>query len=121
MGDRALIVFADKHEVSPAVYVHWHGSRVRDLLTEAAPHLRAGDIAYAAARFCGHLHTQIDGGLGLGMFALDPRTEAESEAGWAARVSHGDNGVFVVDVDTGEVRQHSRSGKREFKIDLGKF
>ena len=42
MGERALVVFTNGEEVSPAVYLHWHGEVVPQLL-ELAAAVMAGD------------------------------------------------------------------------------
>ena len=67
MGDRALVVFKSDDQYSPTTYLHWSGHRVWELLTGAAPNMRAGDEGYACARFVGHCHEQIPGALSLGL------------------------------------------------------
>lgn len=62
MGDRAVVVFRSSQEVHDvAVYLHWDGCRVEELIRGAAPRMRAGDTSYAAARFIGRCHEQIEG------------------------------------------------------------
>src|SRR5262249_23619068 len=34
MGDRALLIFTDNTDVSPVIYLHWHGSQVPELLRQ---------------------------------------------------------------------------------------
>jgi hypothetical protein len=53
MGDRALVIFTDGKEVSPVIYLHWHGSRVPELLAQLKLLMasRGADASYAAARF----------------------------------------------------------------------
>ncbi len=105
MGDRAIVVFYEKHRdneyrFSPGVYLHWGGSEVHSLLQEALPRMRRGDASYSAARFCGVCHENIDGNLSLGLLpAPSSWEEATSES-----YSHGDAGVFLVDVQTWVVR-----------------
>jgi hypothetical protein len=66
MGDIAVVVFRDSREVHEiAVYLHWDGYRVEELLRGAAPGMHKGDASYAAARFIGHCHEKIEGALGL--------------------------------------------------------
>ena len=84
MGERALVVFTNGEEVSPAVYLHWHGEDVPQLLNLAAAVMagdpnsgyqnapRIGDVSYSAARFVGVCHSVIDGNISLG---LQPITE----------------------------------------------
>ena len=43
MGDRAVVVFKDKEVHEIAVYLHWDGYRVEELIRGAAPRMRAGD------------------------------------------------------------------------------
>ena len=106
MGDRAIVTF--RHHVklsggrefdkfSPCIYLHWAGRRVRQLLEKALPVLRTGDESYAAARFCGVCHAEEhESGLSIGLsHAPKDLDEATSED-----FSHGDAGVFIVDVDT---------------------
>ena len=89
------------HEV--AVYLHWDGYRVEELIRGAAPRMRAGDASYAAARFIGHCHEKIDGALSLGVYGLSPKAMQDVATGHAGRIGHGDNGVWLVDVCSGEV------------------
>jgi hypothetical protein len=61
MGDRALVQFvsADKTEVSPVVYLHWAGGKVKEYLQELALLMasRPNDVSYACARFIGIAHS----------------------------------------------------------------
>ncbi len=99
MGDRVLVVFKDRYGTSPALYGHWSGDSIVDVLSEAAPTMRAGDKGYALARACAALCSHVPGALSVGIHAgpkdLLPSTLKE--------FSHGDAGVLVVDVDTGEM------------------
>jgi hypothetical protein len=100
MGDRAVIIVTNNNGDAPvAMYLHNGGCGVGALLAEAAPKMRAGDADYARARLCGVAHERSGGILGLGLFAgpkdLEPAT--------LKNFSHGDAGVFVVNVDTGDV------------------
>ena len=69
MGNRACIVFFDRTRVSPTVYLHWHGDAVPSWLDQlkVRMHGRFSDAAYAAARFVGICHANIDGNLSLGI------------------------------------------------------
>ncbi len=107
MGDRAVVVFRSSQEVHDvAVYLHWDGYRVEELIRGAAPRMRAGDTNYAAARFIGHCHEQIEGALSLGTYGLSPDQVGHIERGEAGKLGHGDAGVWVVDVSTGELVHH---------------
>ena len=116
MGERALIVFKDGNGYSPSVYLHWNGYEVGAMLTNAAQGLRSGDAGYACARFVGYCHEQIPGGLSLGLINTP-------EGG--RPVSHGDAGVFIVDVNTGEVETYGGYGfslnPPELPLQLGHF
>jgi hypothetical protein len=95
MGDRALIQFEDsKGEVSPVVYLHWHGDVALEYIDELKSLMadRTDDVPYATARFIGICHSHIDGNLSLGVWNQPERLTADD--------SHGDNGCFLVHVDT---------------------
>jgi hypothetical protein len=99
MGNRACIVFFDRNGVSPTVYLHWHGDAVPARLGQLKNRMqgRFSDASYAAARFVGICHDNIDGNLSLGIWSNDltlanirskDRLEAESP---------GNAGFVVVD------------------------
>ena len=99
MGNRACIVFFDRNRVSPTVYLHWHGDAVTPWLEQLKDRMngRFSDAPYAAARFVGICHANIDGNLSLGVSSNDfsladvlnnARMEAESP---------GNAGIVVVD------------------------
>ena len=104
MGDRALVIFTDGKDVSPVIYLHWHGSSAPGLLMQHRQLMasRGADLQYAAARFVGIVHaTMPDQNLSLGMWNADVATReavlgADAEA--LDRLSPGDAGVIVVDV-----------------------
>jgi hypothetical protein len=113
MGNRALVVFHDEHEYSPAVYLHWHGSKVPDLLRETWQYMegRRGDLDYTAARFVGICHNAIEGNLSLGLQSHRECRNSDSHkdrqhrlASWEP-YSPGDAGVFLVNVKTGHVER----------------
>lgn len=115
MGDRVLVTFTDDGKShSPAIYMHWNGEDAAKMIRDAAPLFRRGDEAYSAARFCGFCHTQIEGSLGLGLLS-GPKPETDWE-----EYSHGDAGVYIVNVSTGEVDAKGGYGK-PFKLDPDKF
>lgn len=77
MGDRALVIFTDGKEVSPVMYLHWHGSRVPELLAQHKIVMasRGADVSYAAARFTGIVHAIMpESNLSLGMWNADRAT-----------------------------------------------
>jgi hypothetical protein len=97
MGDRAIVVFKSVNKYSPCVYVHWDGSEIPSYLIKAAPSMRKGDESYACARFIGYLNGMIEGPRSLGVYNFSGSVESEDP---------GDAGVFIVDVDTGEVTNY---------------
>lgn len=112
MGNRAVVRFPDdelsKREGRPVgieVYLHWDADNVVDWLKKAAPRMRKGSSQYAAARFIGFCHEQIEGGLSLGVLPLG---------------TVGDGVIFSVDCDTGEVEVPSGFGQ-PFNLKLGQF
>jgi len=99
MGNRACIVFFDQNRVSPTVYLHWHGDAVAAWLNQLKDRMdgRFSDAAYAAARFVGICHANIDGNLSLGISSndltqADIRSKDRMEAD-----SPGNAGIIVVD------------------------
>lgn len=104
MGDRA-VVYVDG--ASCALYLHWGGSAVRELLLEAAPTMRKGDEDYAQARLIGVAHLKWPGLTGVGV--LPPPKETPPSRDY----SHGDAGVFVVDPETGVVECFHGYGFRD--------
>lgn len=95
MGDRALIQLVDSSgTVSPVLYLHWRGGSVADILarTEKRMRGRADDVSYAFARLVQEA-TAGDGAtenLSIGVW--------NQAAKLTAGDSHGDAGVFVVNV-----------------------
>ena len=115
MGNRAIVRFDEGDKMGCGVYLHWNGAHVKEWLKEASPRMRKGDASYAAARFCGFWHERMEGGLSLGILAPDACTAEAAE--WQ------DNGMYVVDVNTGKVHHVLRAGKmgRPFTIEMGAF
>ena len=115
MGNRALIVFHDGEDVSPVIYLHWGGSTVKDRLAECRELMRSRsldelmrlhslDLPYTAARFVGLCHAaDADSNLSLGLWNA-PKRDGSLPLRLAAIESHGDAGVFEVDVRTWTVR-----------------
>lgn len=117
MGDRALIHFHDEQSVSPAIYLHWDGYRVRELIdqTQKVMEGRGGDVPYATARAIGVANEMIPGNLSLGVFD-GPNTgdfTTDREAMMKPEYSHGDAGVFLVNCKTWEVETFGGYGLRE--------
>jgi hypothetical protein len=101
MGDRAIVVFKDRDDVSPAVYLHWNASEVPAWLELLAERMegRKNDASYAAARFTGICHENIPGDLSLGLFSSGKWEKAikSGDAKKLSSYSHGDGGFVVVD------------------------
>ena len=109
MGDRALVVFTDRDEseFSPAAYLHWGGgAAVVEMLQKAVPRMRNGDVGYSCARFIGVCHEDMDGNCSLGCFN-GPKDLAKAKS---KDFSHGDAGVFLVNVGTWEVKSFNGYG-----------
>lgn len=116
MGDRVIVRFDDENGKSFGVYLHWYGSEAVEWLKEAAPTMRRGDAGYAAARFVGYCCSKIPGGLSVGLMAGEECTFDIAE--WQ------DNGMLIVEVDTGEVRRGNRpDAKTTFvaMLEMGDF
>lgn len=100
MGDRALVLFHDKDELSPVIYMHWGGDQVKELIEETRKLMqgRLGDVAYSAARFCGIAHNSFEGNLSLGIWNGPSDKYAEGyDKIREKEFSQGDAGVFLVD------------------------
>jgi hypothetical protein len=99
MGDRACVIFFDRNGVSPTVYLHWHGPAVPAWLDQLATQMvgRNLDAQYAAARFVGICHENIEGNLSLGissnLFSLDNICNSDC----MEDASPGNAGMVVVD------------------------
>lgn len=99
MGNRAAIVFFDRHHVSPTVYLHWHGEYVPAWLGELKELMqtRRGDASYAAARFAGICHGYVDGNLSLGIFSNHLTLAMLHNCTAIEAMSPGNAGIVVVD------------------------
>jgi hypothetical protein len=106
MGDRCIIVPHLKGEANPsALYLHWAGGKgAIKIMNDAAPFMRAGDMAYAFARLVGaacayHPNSELSVGIIKGPGSLHP-----------ARIndySHGDAGVILLDIGNGHWTGHA--------------
>ena len=99
MGNLACIVFFDRTRVSPTVYLHWHGDAVPVWLEQLKSRMngRFSDAPYAAARFVGICHTNIEGNLSLGISSNDlSQADVQSKNRMEAE-SPGNAGIVVVD------------------------
>jgi hypothetical protein len=99
MGNRACIVFFDRTSVSPTVYLHWHGGAVASWLDQLKDRMngRFSDAAYAAARFVGICHANIDGNLSLGISSNDLSVAEVRNKDRMEEESPGNAGIVIVD------------------------
>ena len=99
MGNRACIVFFDRTHVSPTLYLHWHGDAVPAWLDQLKSRMdgRFSDAAYAAARFVGICHANIDGNLSLGISSNDLSLADVRSKERMEEESPGNAGMVVVD------------------------
>lgn len=105
MENHAAIVFTDGKQVSPGVYLHGAGLSVPALLEKHRELManRVGELDYAAARFVGVCHDQIEGNLRLGIWNTPENVRKAIVADKADSVmgeyTHGYAGVVVVNVN----------------------
>ena len=108
MGNRAVIIFhnEDNTEYSPQIYVHWAPANLPDLFKQLTLLMtdRTNDPSYAAARFTGILHNALPGNLSLGLFNL-PEDFQDEAAYISTRISHGDEGVFLINTSNFSIRR----------------
>jgi hypothetical protein len=99
MGNRACIVFIDRNHISPTVYLHWHGESVPVWLNQLKERMngRFSDASYAAARFVGICHANIDGNLSLGISSNNLSQADVHDQGRMESESPGNAGMVVVD------------------------
>lgn len=92
MGNRVLIQFVNGKDVSPCIYGHWSGGAAADTLKALRLQMsdRPSDIAYVAARCVGRLIGADDASTGFGLWNAPKKLTAKE--------SHGDAGVFLVDI-----------------------
>lgn len=98
MGDRALIQLKYKDDIngkveySPVLYLHWHGSSVGEILQATNRRMLARgypDLPYTFARLVQIATAGDNEHTGFGVW----NSETEHTD------SHGDAGVFIVDID----------------------
>lgn len=92
MGDRVLVQFKNADEVSPVIYGHWAGHEAPEIIRALRVRMdaRNDDLAYIAARCVQHFVGDDKGQTGVGIWSTDKELTAED--------SHGDGGVFVVEI-----------------------
>ncbi len=101
MGNRACVIFFDQTSVSPTVYLHWHGDAVPTWLEQLKDRMngRFSDVSYAAARFVGICHDNIDGNLSLGISSNDLSQPNLRNNDRMEEHSPGDAGIVVVNTN----------------------
>jgi hypothetical protein len=99
MGDRALVILKDGTDYSPVMYLHWHAPQVQNYVNRLKEVMvgREGDIQYGFARLVGIAHNDIQGNLSLGCWSL-PEDFSETDEAMLKKMSHGDGGIYVVDL-----------------------
>jgi hypothetical protein len=99
MGNRVCVIFFDHTCVSPTVYLHWQGDAVPAWLEQLKGRMdgRFSDAAYAAARFVGICHVNIDGNLSLGISSNHLSLKDLSFPERMEQHSPGNAGIVVVD------------------------
>lgn len=92
MGNRVVIQFINGADVSPAIYGHWAGSATPDMLAELRKQMadRPSDLPYVSARALGRFIDGDKGSTGFGLWNAPKKLTASD--------SHGDAGVFLVDI-----------------------
>jgi hypothetical protein len=81
------------------MYLHWHAPQVMNYVNRLKEVMagRGEDLEYAFARLLGIVHNDIDGNLSLGCWNL-PRRFNETNTKVLQELSHGDGGIYVVDL-----------------------
>jgi hypothetical protein len=99
MGDRALVILKSGTNYSPVMYLHWHAPQVQHYVNRLKEVMesRGEDLNYAFARLLGVVHNDIDGNLSLGCWNL-PKGFSERNTDLLLDMSHGDGGIYVVDL-----------------------
>jgi len=95
MGDRALVQFKDKGGFSPALYTHWGGENVMDVIRETYEEARKyGNRTECAVVFSTFVKNMYaTGAESFALYNLDGLLREEN--------SCGDFGCAIVDTDTG--------------------
>src|SRR5580698_5244330 len=99
MGDRALVILKGDESYSPVMYLHWHAPQVQNYVNRLKEVMESwgNDVHYAFARLLGIAHNDIDGNLSLGCWNL-PEGFSETDSKALRELSHGDGGIYVVDL-----------------------
>ncbi len=92
-------------EVGPTIYLHWSGEAFDWLREFLKDWKRWGDLPYMSARFIGLCAAKMPGDLSLGTWNCEVCNTGSNAAQWsnltAESRSHGDQGILLVDADTG--------------------
>ena len=111
MGDRALVILKSEKEYSPVMYLHWHAPQVKNYIKRLKEVMesRGADLSYAFARLLGIVHNDIDGNLSLGCWNL-PDGFSEIDSKFLREFSHGDGGIYVIDLKDYEIATYAGYG-----------
>jgi hypothetical protein len=121
MGDRALVILKSGWNYSPVMYLHWHAPQVQNYVNRLKEVMesRGEDLNYAFARLLGIVHNDIDGNLSLGCWNL-PKGFSERNTDLLLEMSHGDGGIYVVDLKDYVIATYAGYGlKRQNQRDGG--
>ena len=113
MGDRALVILKCGNAYSPVMYLHWHAPQVQNYINRLKEVMnnREEDIHYAFARLVGIVHNDIDGNLSLGCWNLPAEFDEANDKAHSS-ISHGDGGIYVVNLKDYTISTYAGYGLR---------
>ena len=114
MGDRARVVFKDlfkddkEEHISPAIYLHWQGSSVMELLEETKKEMDGrSDCDYVSARFVQVCANNLESkNLSIGIMNVDNLNQFELDN------ADDDNGVFIVSLPNWTVTKTTKTREK---------
>lgn len=99
MGNRAIVIFAGRYDVSPAIDLHWNGGAesIYPFLEELAMRGGEGEGSYTTARFIQVVADFFDSdkrtNLSIGVLNGPEKIDLEHLSSY----DPGDNGIFVIE------------------------
>ena len=109
MGDRARVVFKDQQDnISPAIYLHWQGSSVMELLNKTKIQMDGrSDCDYVSARFVQVCANNLDSdNLSIGIENVGRLNRFELD------FADDDNGVFIVSLPSWTVTRTTKTREK---------
>ena len=114
MGDRARVVFKDlfkddkEENISPAIYLHWQGSSVMELLNKTKIQMDGrSDCDYVSARFVQVCANNLDSdNLSIGIVNVGRLNRFELD------FADDDNGVFIVSLPSWTVTRTTKTREK---------